>query len=459
MPFKILLTTLLMLTLQGCSRSDVRPHSSQKISHFIPAPPPDWTKNATIYEVNLRQYTREGTFNAFRRHLTRLEKLGVDILWLMPIYPIGEERRKGGMGSPYSVRDYRATNPDMGTRKDFRALVKDIHRHGMKIILDWVPNHSAFDNPWITAHPEWYTKDENGQITHPEGTDWTDVADLNYDQPEMRKEMTTSMAYWVRQFDIDGFRCDVAGFVPNDFWKENNAALQNIKPLFLLAEWDDPALHRAGFHMTYTWGFHHLLNQLAKGEKKAPDVVAYMQEERQKFQPGDYRMCFTTNHDENTWKGSIHERMGEAGDAMNVLAFTLFGMPLIYSGQEAGLQKRLSFFEKDEIDWSDLSKSGFYQTLLSLKHRNPALWNGRHGAPAEFFPTPNKDLLIFTRHKAGRSVYVFINLSAHTQEFHFNKFENAPAFTNVFTDEIAKGSDLNSRNHRLGPRGFMIWEK
>ena len=342
---------------------------------------PEWTQSANIYEVNIRQYTPEGTFRAFMKHLPRLKKMGVDILWIMPIHPIGEKNRKGGMGSPYASKNYKEVNPDFGTKADFKQLVEQAHALGFKVILDWVANHSAFDNIWAKEHPDWYTQDKDGNIIHPKDTDWTDVADLNYDNPDMRAAMIGAMQYWLREFDIDGYRCDVAGFVPDDFWKEAITELQKTKNIFMLAEWDEPKMHDDYFHMTYGWGFHHIMNKVAKSKMPISAIDAFIKKDNKKYKHEDYRMNFTTNHDENSWNGTVYERMGKLADAMTVLAFTIQGMPLIYSGQEAGLNKRLSFFEKDSIDWSDISKEMFFKKLLQLKHENKALWNGTYSNP------------------------------------------------------------------------------
>lgn len=371
----------------------------------------EWSKNANIYEVNTRQYTPEGTFNAFAEHLPRLKELGVDILWIMPIHPIGIKNRKGSMGSPYSSRDYLAVNPDLGTLQDFQNLVKKAHRMGMHVLLDWVANHSAFDNVWALEHPDWYTQNEQGEIIHPEGTDWTDVADFNYDNPEMRAAMIQAMQYWVRTADIDGFRCDVAGFVPNDFWRAAIDSIKTIKDVFMLAEWDDPKMHtEAGFDMTYGWGFNHMTNQIAKGEEEPKRIDAFMQEEK-RYPADAIRMNFTTNHDENSWNGTVHERYGDAADAFAVLAYTLEGMPLLYSGQEANLNKRLSFFDKDTIDWSDLSKQPFFKKLFELKHKNEALWNEPSGGTYRKIATDNPDVFAYQRKKGIHEVIVILNFS------------------------------------------------
>ncbi len=431
-----------------------------KDTTFNLLPAPDWSKNATIYEVNLRQYTPEGTIKAFIPHVKRLKNLGIDILWIMPPYPIGKEKRKGKLGSPYSISDYTAINSDLGTIEDFKYLVKTIHDDSMKIILDWVGNHTSFDNKWIKSHPEWYTKDSLGNITHPKGTDWTDVADLNYDNKAMRKEMIKSMEFWIKNTDIDGFRCDVAGFVPNDFWAEAISDIERIKHVFMLAEWEDPALHKAGFHATYGWELHHIMNQIAQGKMSPQAIDTFLQKDYNRFPAEAYRMNFITNHDENSWNGTIKERMGDAADAMAVLAFTVQGMPLVYSGQEAGLNKRLSFFDKDQIDWSDLSKSKFYEKLLALHHRNVALWNGSYGARAVKLKTDNPNIYVFTRKKDRAQVIVFLNLSGEKQLFNFiGETLTDDHYINLFTGENKKFNEWIKGVLEMEPWEYLVLEK
>ncbi|MCB0652466.1 MAG: alpha-glucosidase C-terminal domain-containing protein [Saprospiraceae bacterium] len=455
---KVVLFLLLVLTTTMCKNSTPAPVIATETPELILKPAPEWSKNANIYEVNIRQYTPEGTINAFKAHLPRLKELGADILWLMPIFPVGAENRKGSMGSPYAVKDYKAVNPDFGTTEDFKSFIDEAHAMGFKVILDWVANHSAFDNNWALEHKDWYTLDEAGNITYPKGTDWTDVADLNYDNEDMRKAMIDALEYWVRDLDIDGYRCDVAGDVPKDFWMEAIGNLNNLKDVFMLAEADEPWLHEAGFHMTYGWGFHHVMNAVAQGKEPVAKIEAYLKEDAEKYKPEDYRMEFTTNHDENTWNGTISERMGAFGDAMNVLAFTVKGMPLIYSGQEAGLNKRVSFFEKDTIDFSDLSKSAFYASLLKLKHENESLWNGTYGAPATRIPTSKDDsIFAFERAKGEQKVLVLLNLSKKNQSFSLTGYAEPTKMTDLFT---GKEVDLETKkSFTLGSGGYLVLTK
>ncbi|HHP7240324.1 MAG TPA: alpha-amylase family glycosyl hydrolase [Cyclobacteriaceae bacterium] len=428
---------------------------------------PDWHKHAVIYEVNLRHYTPEGTFKAFREHLPRLQEMGVDILWLMPIHPVSEKRRKGPMGSPYAVTDYKAVNPDYGTKEDFKALLDDIHQAGMYCLLDWVPNHTGWDNQWIKDHPDWYTKNSEGEITDPLNPDtgepwgWTDVADLNYDNQDMRLTMINAMSYWVNEFGIDGFRVDVAHSVPVDFWDQCTDSLYNQKPLFMLAEAEEPELRNTGaFIMDYGWEMHHLLNDIAISQsanrsaalkleqgnlvdgagdviekKDALDIDSLLAKKDAVYENG-YQMHFTSNHDENAWAGTEFQRMGDGHKAFAVLTSTFDGMPLIYTGQEEAMDKKLAFFEKDEVPWEDFEYEGFYKTLFDLKERNQALWNGEYGGELVKLKTGNdENIYAFGRAKGEDKVVVVINLSSKPQEGNMMTGAFQGKYVDVFSDE------------------------
>jgi glycosidase len=377
---------------------------------------PAWSRSAVIYEVNVRQYTPEGTFAAFQRHLPRLRALGVDILWLMPVQPIGVKGRKGSLGSYYSIADYTAVNPEHGTRADFRRMVDEAHRLGMRVILDWVANHTAHDHPWITEHPDWHDRRPDGTAINArdnEGreTDWTDVAELNYASAEMRRAMIGEMRWWLDEMGIDGFRCDVAGGVPMDFWTQARAALKAARPdVFLLAEAESPAMHSA-FDMTYGWELHHLLNEIARGKKGTDELDAYFARQEGAYGPGAYRMYFTSNHDENSWQGTEFERMGANHAPAFVLSATVRNsMPLLYTGQEVSMNKRLRFFEKDTVDWNGPSLAGFYGALFDLKHRQPALGNGPWGgAQATLRTDGGARVYAFTRTRGTNTVLVAVN--------------------------------------------------
>lgn len=416
---------------------------------------PDWTKNANIYEVNLRQYTQEGTLKAFVKELPRLKEMGVDILWFMPIHPIGEKNRKGSLGSYYAVQDYKAVNPEFGTFDDFKMVVDEAHKLGMYVLLDWVANHTAWDNIWVEPHPEFYEKDENGELISP--FDWTDVIALDYSNQEMRAKMIDALKFWVAEADIDGYRCDVASEVPTEFWEEVRPQLQAIKPVFMLAESEQPDLLESAFDMNYGWEFHHIMNQVAKGEKTPGDILDYLDREKEKTPERAYMMYFITNHDENSWNGTIKERLGDADEAMAILTWTLGGMPLIYSGQEAANEKRLEFFEKDAIDWKDYSKAGFYRTLNELKHNHPAIWNGAQGGEFELMPTNQDDKVLAFKKKKGKSeVMVLLNLSDQTYEAVFNTHDLVN-YKPVMMNDFQPTMQINS--FTMYPYGYCVLYK
>lgn len=403
--------SMVMLTgmLVGCQNKPATKAVAEEVKIEKPLA---WTRNANIYEVNIRQYTPEGTINAFVEHMPRLKEMGVDILWVMPVFPISEKNRKGSMGSYYAVADYRAVNPEFGTMDDLKNMVSKAHEMGMHVILDWVANHTGWDNFLITEHPEYYTQNEAGEVIIPEGTDWSDTADLNYDNNDMREYMIGSLKYWIENADVDGFRCDVAGMVPTDFWEKARKDLDAIKPVFMLAEDGGHELLENAFDMGYGWDFHHIMNDIAKGEKNANDIEAFFAKIDTVFPADSYIMNFITNHDENSWNGTVKERMGDAGNAFAVLTFTMPGMPLIYSGQEAGMDKRLKFFEKDEIDWSNKALEPFYKQLLTLKSSNKALQNGVKGGKIVRIPSDqNEAIYAFTREAEGDKIIVILNLS------------------------------------------------
>jgi 1,4-alpha-glucan branching enzyme len=349
---------------------------------------PEWSKDASIYEVNVRQFTPEGTFAALEAHLPRLKELGTDILWLMPIHPIGKENRKGTLGSYYSIQDYLAINPEFGDAASFKSFVESAHREGLYVIIDWVANHSAWDNALVTQHPDWYAKDSTGNMISP--FDWTDVVKFNFEVPEMRQYMLDAMKYWVQEFDIDGYRCDVAGEVPMDFWDNARQELDKIKPVFMLAEAEGPQFHSA-FDMTYGWEFHHIMNKVAKGEAKPDDIENYLKKNDSIYPDAAYRMYFITNHDENSWNGTEFERLGKGVEAFFALTTIVPGMPLVYTGQEAGMEKRLEFFERDPVEWGDYKMAEFYQTMLAFKSATPALRNGEEGGTWHRIKTDNDD--------------------------------------------------------------------
>jgi alpha-amylase len=401
---------------------------------------PAWSRNAVIYEVNVRQFTPEGTLAGVQAHLPRLKALGVDVIWLMPVQPIGKKNRKGPLGSYYSIADYTAINPEFGTMADFDALVAAAHREGIKVLLDWVPNHTAFDHPWITEHRAYYVTRADGTVINArdnEGhdTDWTDVAELNYDNPELRTAMIDAMRFWLDRGHVDGFRCDVAGGVPIDFWLQARAALQKSRPdLFMLAEAEDPRMH-AAFDMTYGWELHHLMNEVAQGKKPVTAFDAYFSRQDSVYGRGAYRLYFTSNHDENSWNGSEFERMEANAFPMYVLAATARGsMPLLYTGQEVSLKKRLRFFEKDTVDWNGQSLAPFYRAVFDLKHGQPALANGAFGGTQAAIRTDGGErVYVFERVRGDNVVVVALNFGDTPVGAAYRALPGAGSFTDWFS--------------------------
>lgn len=433
---KTIVTALAVLTLFSCKNETEKTaeNSKTEIAKFSP----EVEESAVIYEVNIRQYSPEGTFNAFTKDIPQLKELGVKIIWVMPIFPISQTKRKatGGddskfasempkeeqhkyLGSYYAVSDFKKVNPEFGTIEDFRNLVKTAHDNGMYVILDWVPNHTGWDHVWIKEHPEFYTKNAKGEIIDPINPEtgkswgWSDVADLNYDNKELRKEMTSDMLHWVKNENIDGFRCDVASNVPLDFWQQAIPQLRKEKNIFMLAEAWEPELLKDGlFDMAYGWEVHHTMNRIAQGKNTVKDWDKLMEENAKKYESNDILMSFVDNHDENSWNGTIKGRLGKAEEAMTALSYVMPGMPLIYSGNEYGLNHSLKFFEKDSIpktkgkDWELRAKLG------KLKAENSALNGGKNKATYKRIPTSNDNqILIFEREKNGEKVIYLANLS------------------------------------------------
>jgi oligosaccharide 4-alpha-D-glucosyltransferase len=415
---------------------------------------PDWSRSANIYEVNIRQYTPEGTINEFSEHLPRLREMGVNILWFMPIQPIGVKNRKGSLGSYYSIQDYTDVNPEFGTMEDFKKLVSRAHGMGFRVVLDWVANHSAWDHQWIDQHPDWYARDKDGAIIAP--YDWTDVAKLNYNQHYLREAMAEAMAFWVREADIDGFRCDVAGEVPLDFWEPVRKRLEQIRPVWMIAEDADKTyLMNRAFNANYGWTFHHLMNEIAKGIVPASAVFEDIERQQKSYPEGSYAMQFITNHDENSWSGTEYERLGNGTSAFSVLYYTVPGMPLIYSGQEAATKKRLLFFEKDPIDWSNKTLAPFYTRLNALKSEHQALWNGKHGGELRKINNDKADAVVaFSRTHPLSKVVVIINLSDKTQEVSLDAFDERGSYKEYFTGKSI--TLYPATKMKLEPWGYRV---
>ncbi|MFO6447784.1 alpha-amylase family glycosyl hydrolase [Erythrobacter sp. NE805] len=399
----------------------------------------EWTRDAVIYQLNTRQFTSEGTFRAATRQLPRLAAMGVDIVWLMPIHPIGEANRKGSLGSPYAVRNYRAVNPELGTEADFRAFVAEAHRLGLKVILDWVANHSATDNPLTKSHPEWYTRTPEGALMSPQGTDWSDVADFDYSQPGLRQYMTESLAHWVREYGIDGFRCDVAGYVPTDFWETARAELDTVKPVFMLAEWEQRDLHARAFDATYGWGWKEAMQKLVRSGEGAGAIRGYYAAQAETWPRAAMRMIYTENHDQNSWDGVASQIYGPAYEAAIALSFTGSGLPLIYNGQEADNDRQLKFFERDPIVWKEGKHAALFAKLIALKTATPALHNGRFGAPMVEVPTSESaDVYAFTRGAPGERIFAVFNLSPRPHAVTFDKARHHGRYTDALTGAPAR---------------------
>lgn len=370
---------------------------------------PAWIMQGNIYEVNVRQYTPQGTFKAFEKSLPRLKEMGVQTLWFMPITPISKTDRKGALGSYYAVADYTAINPEFGTMDDWKALVKKAHALGFKVITDWVPNHTGADNYWLTKHPDFYKKDSAGNIIS--AYDWTDTRKLDYNNIEMQDSMINAMKFWIANSDIDGFRCDVAGEVPDEFWQKCIPQLRAVKNIFMLAEGNKPSLAAAGFDATYPWDEFHVMVDIAAGKKNALSLDSIITVTNQQFPANALLMYFTSNHDENSWNKADYGTMpGASHAAFAVLTQTLpRSVPLIYSGQEEPFLDSVSFFYKDTITFKKFARAAFYSKLLHLRENNKAL-----AADADFIKLhtdDDKNIYAFIREKENDKVLVIVNLS------------------------------------------------
>jgi glycosidase len=433
-------------------------------------------ESAIIYEANIRQYSPEGSFAAFAKDIPMLhDELGVKIIWLMPVFPISETKRKATgdtfvsdikdenerkkyMGSYYAVSDYRGVSNDYGSKDDLRYLIKVAHENDVLVILDWVPNHTGWDHQWIKEHPDFYTKNATGEITDPLNNDgsskgWQDVADLNYDNKGLRKAMISDMKYWLTDENIDGFRCDVAGEVPISFWKEAIPQLRKVKPIFMLAEAWEPELLKANlFDMCYGWENHFLMADIAKGRKTVKDWDSYIKKMDTFYEKDDIIMNFTTNHDENSWKGTVTQTFGEADELMAVLSYLAPGMPLIYSGQEYDLDHKLKFFEKDSFPKVKGRYFKLYTKLKKLKIKNTSLNGGKNKAHyRRIKPTNDTDILAFYREKDQDKILFIANLTGKTKEF---SIDFKGAFTSFDTGkniQVEKGEVIS-----LPKWGYLI---
>ena len=416
---------------------------------------PAWVDDAVIYELFVPDFTEEGTFRAVIPRLDELQDLGVTTLWLMPIHPIGVENRKGPLGSPYAIRDHYAVNPNYGTEDDFRALVEAVHARGMHLIIDFVANHTAWDHPWTEEHPDWYTPGPEGGLTPPmdpttkELTDWTDVADLSYESPGLRAEMTNVLRYWVEAFDIDGYRCDVASWVPYDFWESAIDTLRQIKPVLMLAEADDPEMHRVGFDLTYGWPAYGDLKAVWRGAPVST-LVERVQAVEAALPEGGQRLRFITNHDETAWDAPPPRLFGgqEGARAAAVLTYALPGVPLVYNGQEIGVPEPVPFFESTPYVWSQHPETrAFYERFFDLYAASDAF---REGSVA--FPDPDaEDVLLITRTTDDERLLVAVNVRDQAASVPVPAAFRDATLTDAFTGEAVTAETMD-----LEPYGYRI---
>lgn len=399
--------------------------------------PVEWSYNTNIYEVNLRQYTPEGTFNAFAKELPRLKDMGLEVLWFMPITPISTEKRLGTLGSYYACSDYMSTNPEYGTHADFKQLVEEAHRLGFKVLIDWVANHTGYDHTWVRENPEFYRRNHEGQFYDAHG--WADVIDLNYDNKDLWVKMLQAMRFWINTCDIDGFRCDMAMLVPLEFWKYVRTELDRVKKLFWLAECEEIDYHKV-FDATYTWKFLHSMEAYYRKEITIEGLNEVLNYYESGFPATAFRAYFTTNHDENSHSGSEYERLGNAALPFAVFCCTWNGIPLIYSGQEMPLLQRLQFFEKDPIQWSGKYElHDFYKKLLTLRKTNPALRSGDPEATTLRLQTnADKYVFAFLRKRGDNRVLVLLNLSDQDRSLvQLSDHTATGKYYNVFTENEA----------------------
>lgn len=420
----LILSFLLTFSLGYCNKYD-QPLSSQiRNTAGIPVS----AKNKVIYEINVRNYSNEG-FKGVTKDLKRIKDLGIDIIWLMPIHTIGLEKRVNTLGSPYSIKDYKAINPEFGNETDFRALIAAAHALKIEIYMDWVANHTSWDHLWITEHLDYYSSLHGQQPYSPNG--WNDVAQLNYDNPQMREAMIDAMKYWVQNFAIDGYRCDAVAFVPLDFWKQAKTQVDAVRKISWLAE-GDQLEYMSVFDYDYAWDFSHQLNKFGSGS----DVLGLIQACKQLFQNPTYsqkgRMVYLTNHDLNAHDGTEMVRYRANVLPLSVLYFTIYDMPLIYNGQEIGLNKSMSLFDYDPVQWEPVNRQylNLFKKLTRLKRTQIALEDGANRGALKIFKTNAENVFVYSRKRGNNEVLVMLNF-------------NETAVDIKFADELPMGSFAN----------------
>lgn len=454
-----LICTLLFaaIALTACSKEPVTPEPPGP-----PEPPgntdvkPISKNHRVIYEVNVRNFSAGGNLAGVQNDLPRLKDLGVDILWLMPIHPIGEQNREGTLGSPYAVKDYKAVNPDYGTLADLKALVKAAHDMDMEIWLDWVANHTAWDHPWAKDHPLYYAEKDGVRPYSPHG--WNDVIQLDFNNSELREAMIDAMKYWVAEADIDGYRCDAATFVPLDFWQQARAEVDKVKKITWLEEGDAPGYIPA-FDYDYAWSFNTRLNEFGKSK----DVTALKQACTGLFSNKVYadkgRMVYLTNHDLNSHESTEFARYGNSLLPLMVLYFTIYDMPLIYNGQEIGYNKQMSLFNSDVINWTNVNQpvNTLLKKLTRLKRTTPALESGAGRGTLYTYATDQENIYAYVRKKGSSETVVILNFSDRAVTFKFTGSHPEGSFTNYFEGgkiEFGANSSLS-----LPANGYAVYVK
>lgn len=445
---KLILFAIIGLGIVSCT--------TQKMNKNMDSPQ-EWKHTTNIYEVNVRQYTKEGTFKAFEKEMPRLKNMGVKTLWFMPITPIAQKNKKGSLGSQYAAADYTSINPEFGTMDDFKTLVKKAHRLGFKVIIDWVANHTGWDHIWTKTHPEYYLK-EHGDFKRASGMD--DIIELDYTNKEMRREMIEAMKFWIKETDIDGFRCDLASWVEVDFWQEARPEVETIKPLFWIGEFDELENPEYGkvFDASYSWKWMHKSADFYKNNEPISELTDLL---RKYSAIGDssMRAWFTTNHDENSWNGTEYEKYGTIAKPMAVFSATWNGIPLLYSGQELPNMKRLEFFEKDPIAWTtNYQMADFYRTLLDLKSSNPALRGGDPNVTTYLLnTTANDKIFAYIRKNGNNEVLVVLNFSKEPVNFSIEDNNVSGTFKNVF-EETRRNFD-GGKDFSFKVSDYAVFEK
>ncbi len=457
---KTLITTISIIVFSlilSCGESPKKdqPTTQENVAEKTSVKNVDWAKNMVMYEVNLRCFSEAGTFKEFEKHLPRIKAMGVTTLWFMPIQPIGEEKIKGNLGSPWAIKDYESINPRMGTIEEFKSLVQKIHEMDMYVLMEWVGNHASWDNVLTKSHPDWFDQDENGGFVPPR-PDWEDVIEVNYENKELSAYMQNEILRWVKETDIDGFRFDVAGMMPTKFWEDLKPKLDEVKPLFVFTDGNEIELTDNALDMIYNYDFIDIMTNVSQGKSGVSDIKKFLDNENEKYAKDAFKLYFTSGHVPNSFHGSVFERLGDAVPTFAVLNATLDGIPLVYGGQEAGLNKRLSFYDKDEITWKEHEFYGLYQKLFQLRKTNQALWAGESGGKIQMIPTADNDrVMAFYRKKNEDQVICLYNFSDKDQEITVADLDGN--YTELFSDQ--KVTVGKSEAMKLGPWGYQVLVK